>query len=66
MGLTVSYNRDNTIHISQPPGPDNALGSWASIFAINFSVYQHDSNQKYLFSNPVGTAAMAACACRIQ
>jgi L,D-transpeptidase YcbB len=53
MGLTVSYNRDNTIHISQPPGPDNALGQLRFNFPNKFSVYQHDSNQKYLFSNPV-------------
>jgi murein L,D-transpeptidase YcbB/YkuD len=53
MGLTVTYNRDNTIHISQPPGPDNALGQLRFNFPNKFSVYQHDSNQKYLFSQPV-------------
>jgi L,D-transpeptidase YcbB len=53
MGLTVSYNRNNTIHISQPPGPDNALGQLRFNFPNKFFVYQHDSNQKYLFSNPV-------------
>jgi L,D-transpeptidase YcbB len=53
MGLTVSYNRNNTIHISQPPGPDNALGQLRFNFPNKFFVYQHDSNQKYLFSKPV-------------
>jgi murein L,D-transpeptidase YcbB/YkuD len=53
MGLTVTYNRDNTIHLSQPPGPDNALGQLRFNFPNKFFVYQHDSNQKYLFSNPV-------------
>jgi L,D-transpeptidase YcbB len=53
MGLTVSYNRNNTIHISQPPGPDNALGQLRFNFPNKFLVYQHDSNQKYLFSKPV-------------
>jgi murein L,D-transpeptidase YcbB/YkuD len=53
MGLTVSYNRNNTIHISQPPGPDNALGQLRFNFPNKFFVYQHDSNQKYLFSKAV-------------
>jgi murein L,D-transpeptidase YcbB/YkuD len=26
MGLRVSYNADATIHLSQPPGEQNALG----------------------------------------
>ena len=53
MGLTVSYNRNNTIHISQPPGPENALGQLRFNFPNKFFVYQHDLNQKYLFSKPV-------------
>jgi L,D-transpeptidase YcbB len=53
MGLTVTYNRNNTIHISQPPGPQNALGQLRFNFPNKFFVYQHDSNQKYLFSKPV-------------
>ena len=53
MGLTVTYNRDHTIHISQPPGPDNALGRLRFNFPNKFFVYQHDFNQKYLFSQPV-------------
>ncbi len=53
MGLNVTYNRDNTIHISQPPGPNNALGQLRFNFPNKFFVYQHDSNEKYLFSKPV-------------
>ena len=53
MGLAVTYNRDHTIHISQPPGPENALGRLRFNFPNKFFVYQHDSNQKYLFSKPV-------------
>jgi murein L,D-transpeptidase YcbB/YkuD len=53
MGLNVSYNRDNTIHISQPPGPNNALGQLRFNFPNKFFVYQHDSNEKYLFAKPV-------------
>src|ERR1700675_4858834 len=53
MGINVSYNRDNTIHISQPPGPNNALGQLRFNFPNKFFVYQHDSNEKYLFAKPV-------------
>ncbi len=53
MGLNVSYTRNNTIHISQPPGPENALGQLRFNFPNKFFVYQHDSNQKYLFSKPI-------------
>jgi L,D-transpeptidase YcbB len=52
MGLNVRRNPDNTIHISQPPGPNNALGQLRFNFPNKFLVYQHDSNQKYLFANP--------------
>jgi murein L,D-transpeptidase YcbB/YkuD len=53
MGLTVSQNPDGTLHISQPPGENNALGRLRFNFPNKFSVYQHDSNQKYMFSNPM-------------
>ena len=53
MGLNVSYNRDNTIHISQPPGPNNALGQLRFNFPNKFFVYQHDLNEKYLFAKPM-------------
>jgi L,D-transpeptidase YcbB len=51
MGLIVSYNADGTIHISQPPGEQNALGRLRFNFPNKFLVYQHDSNQKSLFAN---------------
>jgi L,D-transpeptidase YcbB len=50
MGLRVSYNPDGTIHLSQPPGEQNALGQLRFNFPNKFLVYQHDSNQKYLFA----------------
>jgi L,D-transpeptidase YcbB len=53
MGLNVRRNPDNTIHISQPPGPNNALGQLRFNFPNKFLVYQHDSNQKSLFANTV-------------
>ena len=51
MGLQVSYNADGSIHLSQPPGEQNALGQLRFNFPNRFLVYQHDSNQKYLFAN---------------
>jgi murein L,D-transpeptidase YcbB/YkuD len=51
MGLQVSYNADGTIHLSQPPGEQNALGQLRFNFPNKFLVYQHDSNQKQLFAN---------------
>jgi murein L,D-transpeptidase YcbB/YkuD len=51
MGLQVSYNPDGTIHLSQPPGEQNALGQLRFNFPNKFLVYQHDSNQKQLFAN---------------
>jgi murein L,D-transpeptidase YcbB/YkuD len=51
MGLNVSRNPDGTLHISQPPGENNALGRLRFNFPNKFLVYQHDSNEKYLFSN---------------
>ena len=51
MGLRMSYNPNGTIHLSQPPGEQNALGQLRFNFPNKFLVYQHDSNQKYLFAN---------------
>jgi murein L,D-transpeptidase YcbB/YkuD len=51
MGLNVSYNPDGSIHLSQPPGEQNALGQIRFNFPNKFSVYQHDSNQKQFFAN---------------
>jgi murein L,D-transpeptidase YcbB/YkuD len=51
MGLNVSYNPNGSIHLSQPPGEQNALGQIRFNFPNKFSVYQHDSNQKQFFAN---------------
>jgi murein L,D-transpeptidase YcbB/YkuD len=57
MGLNVSRNPDGTIHVSQPPGPNNALGQIRFNFPNKFLVYQHDSNQKYLFATVMRAAS---------
>jgi L,D-transpeptidase YcbB len=57
MGLNVTRNANGTIHISQPPGPQNALGQLRFNFPNKFFVYQHDSNEKFLFSDPVRDAS---------
>jgi murein L,D-transpeptidase YcbB/YkuD len=51
MGLRVSYNRDGGVQISQPPGPGNALGRIRFNFPNKFSVYQHDTPDKYMFAH---------------
>jgi L,D-transpeptidase YcbB len=51
MGLKVSYNRDGSIHISQPPGDRNALGRIRFNFPNKFLVYQHDTPDKHLFGH---------------
>ncbi len=53
MGLKVSYNRDGSVHISQPPGEANALGRIRFNFPNRFLVYQHDTNEKHYFSRDV-------------
>jgi L,D-transpeptidase YcbB len=50
MGLRLEYNRDGSIHISQPPGEANALGRIRFNFPNKFLVYQHDTPEKYLFA----------------
>jgi murein L,D-transpeptidase YcbB/YkuD len=49
MGLKVEQNRDGSVHISQPPGAENALGRIRFNFPNKFLVYQHDTPDKYLF-----------------
>jgi len=49
-GLHVSYNRDGSVHISQPPGDRNALGRIRFNFPNKFLVYQHDTPDKNLFA----------------
>jgi murein L,D-transpeptidase YcbB/YkuD len=51
MGLLVSYNRDGSIHISQPPGGNNVLGHLRFNFPNKFLVYQHDTNEKFMFAH---------------
>ncbi len=53
MGLRVSYNRDGSVHISQPPGEANALGRLRFNFPNRFLVYQHDTPEKYMFAHDV-------------
>jgi murein L,D-transpeptidase YcbB/YkuD len=51
MGLVMDRNRDGTIHIYQPPGAGNALGRIRFNFPNKFSVYQHDTPDKYMFAH---------------
>ncbi len=53
MGLNVSYNRDGSIHVSQPPGGANVLGRLRFNFPNRFLVYQHDTNEKFMFAHEV-------------
>ena len=50
MGLRVSY-AGGGVHISQPPGPGNALGRIRFNFPNKFLVYQHDTPDKYMFAH---------------
>jgi L,D-transpeptidase YcbB len=51
MGLYVSYGRDGQVSITQPPGAGNALGRIRFNFPNKFSVYQHDTPDKYMFAH---------------
>ena len=51
MGLVMDRNRDGSIHIYQPPGAGNALGRIRFNFPNKFSVYQHDTPDKYMFAH---------------
>ena len=53
MGLKVTYNRDGSVHIYQPPGAANALGRIRFNFPNRFLVYQHDTPDKYMFAHDV-------------
>ncbi len=53
MGLKVEYERNGSVHISQPPGDGNALGRIRFNFPNKFLVYQHDTPDKYLFAKSV-------------
>lgn len=49
MGLKLSRKADGSIHVSQPPGDDNALGRIRFNFPNKFLVYMHDTPNKNLF-----------------
>jgi len=51
MNVSLCYNAGGSIHLSQPQGEQNALGQIRFNFPNKFLVYQHDSNQRYLFAN---------------
>jgi murein L,D-transpeptidase YcbB/YkuD len=53
MGLHVSYNSGGGVTITQPPGAGNALGRVRFNFRNRFSVYQHDTPDKYYFAHDV-------------
>jgi murein L,D-transpeptidase YcbB/YkuD len=56
MGLSVSYGRDGSVvHVSQPPGGNNVLGRLRFNFPNRFLVYQHDTNEKFMFAHEVRT-----------
>jgi L,D-transpeptidase YcbB len=54
MGLIVSYGRDGSVvNISQPPGGASVLGRLRFNFPNRFLVYQHDTNEKFMFAHEV-------------
>jgi L,D-transpeptidase YcbB len=54
MGLVVSYGRDGSVvNISQPPGGNSVLGRVRFNFPNRFLVYQHDTNEKFMFAHEV-------------
>ena len=52
MGLHVSY-AGGGVHISMPPGENNALGRVRFNFPNRFLVYQHDTPDKHLFAHDI-------------
>ena len=54
MGLIVTYGRDGSIvHVAQPPGGNSVLGRLRFNFPNRFLVYQHDTNEKFMFAHDV-------------
>ncbi len=53
MGLIVSYNRDGSVHVAQPPGGNSVLGRLRFNLSNRFMVYQHDTNEKFMFASDV-------------
>jgi len=50
LGLKVKKGPNGSLRVYQPPGPRNALGRIRFNFPNEFSVYQHDTPNKQLFS----------------
>jgi murein L,D-transpeptidase YcbB/YkuD len=53
MGLNVSYGPDGSVHVSQPPGGASVLGRLRFNFPNQFLVYQHDTNERFMFARDV-------------
>jgi murein L,D-transpeptidase YcbB/YkuD len=53
MGLNVSYLPGGGIHVSQPPSAINVLGRLRFNFPNKYIVYQHDTNEKFMFGHDV-------------
>ncbi len=53
MGLNVTYLPGGGIHVSQPPSAINVLGRLRFNFPNKFIVYQHDTNEKFMFAEEV-------------
>jgi L,D-transpeptidase YcbB len=53
MGLNVSYEPDGSVHVSQPPGGASVLGRLRFNFPNRFLVYQHDTNERFMFAREV-------------
>jgi murein L,D-transpeptidase YcbB/YkuD len=51
--LNVSYVRDGSVHVSQPPGGANVLGRLHFNFPNRFLVYQHNTNERFMFTHEV-------------
>jgi murein L,D-transpeptidase YcbB/YkuD len=53
MGLNVTYLPGGGIHVSQPPSAINVLGRLRFNFPNKYIVYQHDTNEKFMFAEEV-------------
>jgi L,D-transpeptidase YcbB len=53
MGLNVTYLPGGGIHVSQPPSAINVLGRIRFNFPNKYIVYQHDTNEKFMFAHDV-------------
>ncbi|MGI8724847.1 MAG: L,D-transpeptidase family protein [Methyloceanibacter sp.] len=52
---SIDWNRIDvrSLHMYQPPGPDNVLGYVKFVFPNKHDVYMHDTPQKFLFAKAV-------------